>query len=118
MPSEAALVFQIKEGSYKIESLIEFLTDLHGHFASETITLIWGNLSSHKSKTMTAWIAGQGECSPSNGYRATPTTSTPSRWSGATSNRFSAARHPRAAITFSRPNRRGHDLRQDFTSKG
>jgi transposase len=57
--SEAALPFQIKEGSYNTESLIEFLTDLHHHFGADKITLIWDNLSSHKSKAMTAWIAGQ-----------------------------------------------------------
>jgi transposase len=57
--SEAALMFQIKEGSYNTESLIEFLTDLHTHFRDDKITLIWDNLPSHKSKAMTAWIAGQ-----------------------------------------------------------
>jgi transposase len=57
--SEAALMFQIKEGSYNTESLIEFLTDLHTHFGDDKITLIWDNLPSHKSKAMTAWIAGQ-----------------------------------------------------------
>ena len=57
--SEAALMFQIKEGSYNTDSLIEFLTDLHTHFGGDKITLIWDNLSSHKSKAMTAWIARQ-----------------------------------------------------------
>lgn len=57
--SEAALMFQIKEGSYNTESLIGFLTDLHAHFVGEKITLIWDNLSSHKSKAMKAWLAGQ-----------------------------------------------------------
>jgi transposase len=57
--SEAALVFQIKEGAYNTESLIEFLTDLHDHFGGEKITLIWDGLPSHKSKQMTAWIATQ-----------------------------------------------------------
>ena len=57
--SGAALVFQIKEGSYDTESLIEFLTDLRGHFGGEKLTLIWDNLSCHKSKAMTAWIATQ-----------------------------------------------------------
>jgi len=32
--SEAALVFQIKEGSYNTESLIGFLEDLHEHFGA------------------------------------------------------------------------------------
>ena len=57
--SEAALVFQIKPGSYNTDSLIGFLTDLHTHFAGEKITLIWDNLSSHKSKQMKAWTATQ-----------------------------------------------------------
>ena len=57
--SGAALLFQIKEGSYNTDSLIEFLIDLHAHFGADRITLIWDNLPSHKSKAMTAWIAGQ-----------------------------------------------------------
>jgi transposase len=57
--SEAALLFQIKEGSYNTESLIEFLIDLHDHFGAEKITLIWDGLSSHKSRRMKAWIATQ-----------------------------------------------------------
>jgi len=57
--SEAVLCFQIKEGSYNTDSLIEFLTDLHAHFSGGKITLIWDNLSSHKSKAMTAWIQSQ-----------------------------------------------------------
>jgi transposase len=56
---EAALVFQIKEGAYNTDSLIEFLTDLHDHFGGEKVTLIWDGLSSHKSKQMKAWIATQ-----------------------------------------------------------
>ncbi len=57
--SEAALLFQIKEGSYNTDSLIEFLTDLHHHFGANKITLIWDNLPSHKSKAMTAWLQQQ-----------------------------------------------------------
>jgi len=57
--SQAALVFQIKEGSYNTDSLIEFLTDLHAHFGADKITLIWDNLPSHKSKAMTARIQSQ-----------------------------------------------------------
>jgi putative transposase len=57
--SEAALCFQIKAGSYDTDSLIAFLTDPHQHFGADKITLIWDNLPSHKSKAMTAWIAGQ-----------------------------------------------------------
>jgi hypothetical protein len=52
-------MFQIKEGSYNTESLIAFLQDLHEHFGSARVILIWDNLPSHKSRAMTAWIAGQ-----------------------------------------------------------
>jgi transposase len=57
--SEAALLFQIKEGAYNTESLIAFLTDLHDHFHGAKITLIWDGLPSHRSKQMKAWIATQ-----------------------------------------------------------
>jgi putative transposase len=57
--SEASLVFQIKQGSYNTESLIDFLTDLHDHFGADKITLIWDGLPSHRSKQMKAWIATQ-----------------------------------------------------------
>jgi transposase len=57
--SEAALVFQITEGSYNTDSLICFLTDLHDHFRAEKITLIWDGLPSHRSRQMKAWIATQ-----------------------------------------------------------
>jgi putative transposase len=57
--SDAALVFQIKDGSYNTQSLIEFLEEFHEHFAGEKVTLIWDGLSAHKSKAMVAWIATQ-----------------------------------------------------------
>lgn len=57
--SEAALLFQIKPGSYNTDSLIEFLTDLHAEFGADKITLIWDHLPAHKSKAMTAWLATQ-----------------------------------------------------------
>jgi transposase len=57
--TEAALVFQIKDGSYNTESLIEFLEEFHTHFAGDKVTLIWDGLSAHKSKAMMAWIARQ-----------------------------------------------------------
>ena len=57
--SAAALVFQIRPGAYNTEALIEFLTDLHHHFAGEKVTLIWDGLPSHRSRQMTTWIAGQ-----------------------------------------------------------
>jgi transposase len=57
--SEAALVFQIKDGAYNTDSLIEFLQEFHAHFDGEKITLIWDGLPSHRSKAMKAWIATQ-----------------------------------------------------------
>jgi transposase len=57
--SETALVFQIKEGAYNTESLIEFLTDLHAHFGGDKVTLVWDGLPSHKSRRMKAWLATQ-----------------------------------------------------------
>jgi len=49
----------MKSGAYDTDSLIEFLTQFHEHFAGEKITLIWDGLPSHRSKDMTAWIAKQ-----------------------------------------------------------
>jgi transposase len=57
--SETALVFQIKQGAYNTESLIEFLTDLHEYFADDKVTLIWDGLPSHKSRQMKAWLVTQ-----------------------------------------------------------
>ncbi|MHB8221189.1 MAG: IS630 family transposase [Acidimicrobiales bacterium] len=57
--SEAALVFQIKDGTYNTESLIEFLEEFHNFFATEKVTLIWDGLPSHKSKVMMQWICDQ-----------------------------------------------------------
>jgi putative transposase len=57
--SQAALLFQIKQGAYNTDSLIEFLTDLHDHFGADKVTLIWDGLPSHRSKQMKAWIATQ-----------------------------------------------------------
>jgi len=57
--SEASLLFQIKQGAYNTESLIEFLTDLHDHFGGEKVTLIWDGLPAHRSKQMKAWIGTQ-----------------------------------------------------------
>jgi transposase len=57
--SEAALVFQVKDGAYDTESLIDFLEQFHRHFAGEKITLIWDGLPSHRSRDMKAWLAQQ-----------------------------------------------------------
>lgn len=57
----AALVFQIKPGAYNTESLIEFLTELHEHFAGEQVTLIWDRLPAHRSQRMKTWVATQSD---------------------------------------------------------
>jgi len=57
--SEAVFVFQVKDGSYTTASLIEFLTDLHGHLDGQPVTLIWDGLSAHRSVAMKAWLATQ-----------------------------------------------------------
>lgn len=57
--SGAALMFQIKEGSYNTGSLIGFLEDLHEHVGAAQVTLIWDDLPSHRSKAMQTWIASR-----------------------------------------------------------
>lgn len=57
--SEAALVFQMRQGAYNTDSLIEFLEEFHVHFAGEQVTLIWDGLPSHRSKKMKAFVATQ-----------------------------------------------------------
>jgi len=57
--SGAALMFQIKEGSYNTESLIGFLHDLREHFAGANLTLIWDGLPAHRSNAMKDWITSQ-----------------------------------------------------------
>ena len=57
--SQAALMFQIREGSYNTESLISFLEDLREHFGGAKVTVIWDGLPAHRSTAMKAWIARQ-----------------------------------------------------------
>lgn len=57
--SEAAFVFQIKDGAYNTESLIEFLTQLHDHVDGQPVTPIWDGLPSHRSEGMKTWLATQ-----------------------------------------------------------
>lgn len=56
---QAALIFQIKEGSYNTASLISFLQDLHEYLGAAQVTLIWDGLPSHRSRAMKAWTASQ-----------------------------------------------------------
>lgn len=57
--TEAGLVFQMRNGSYDTDSLIEFLQEFHEYFAGEKVTLIWDGLPSHRSKAMRTWTATQ-----------------------------------------------------------
>ena len=57
--SQAALLFQIKEGAYNSQSLIGFLGDLHEDLAGAPATLIWDGLPAHRSAVMTTWITSQ-----------------------------------------------------------
>jgi transposase len=57
--SQAALMFQIKEGSYNTGSLISFLEDLHEHLGGAKVTVIWDGLPAHRSAAMKAWITSQ-----------------------------------------------------------
>lgn len=57
--TQSALVFQLRPGAYNDVSLIEFLTDVHTHLDGHQVLLIWDGLPSHRSKTMTAWLATQ-----------------------------------------------------------
>lgn len=57
--TEAALVWHTHPGAYNDETLIHFLTELHRHLNGDKITLLWDGLPSHRSRTMTAFIASQ-----------------------------------------------------------
>jgi transposase len=59
--SDATLVFQIRQGAYNTDSLIEFLTELHQHFAGDQVTLIWDRLPAHRSQRMKTWTATQSD---------------------------------------------------------
>jgi transposase len=57
--SKAMFVFQIKNGSYNTESLIQYLTDLRRHLRGQPVTLVWDGLSAHRSRQMKDWLATQ-----------------------------------------------------------
>jgi hypothetical protein len=57
--SQAALVFQIKPGSYNTASLIEFLADLREHLHGQPVILVRNGLSAHRCTDMKAWLATQ-----------------------------------------------------------
>jgi DDE superfamily endonuclease len=97
--SQAALVFQIQEGSCNTGSLIGFLEDMHTHFGTQKIILIWDGLPAHRSRVMSAWIAAQRRWLTVERLPGYAPTSTPSSRSGAMSSRPSwpaSARTPSA----------------------
>jgi putative transposase len=57
--SQAVFVFQIKNGSYNTESLIQYLIELRKHLRGQPVTLIWDGLSAHRSAEMKAWLVTQ-----------------------------------------------------------
>ncbi|MFA5785759.1 MAG: transposase [Actinomycetota bacterium] len=57
--SAAALVFQVRPGTYNDEVLIDFLAELHAHLDLAKVSLIWDGLPSYRSRRMKAWIASQ-----------------------------------------------------------
>jgi len=55
----ARVLFASRPGSFDTESLIEFLTELHGELDDEKVTLIWDGLTSHRSRAMRDYLASQ-----------------------------------------------------------
>jgi hypothetical protein len=53
------LCFQIVPDSYNEQKLVEFLKRLKTHFRGQRIVLLWDGLPSHRSRIMTAYLAGQ-----------------------------------------------------------
>ena len=57
--SDAALVFGMQPGTYKNESIMDFLLELHRHLDGDKVTLIWDGLPSHRSNDMQTIIKSQ-----------------------------------------------------------
>jgi transposase len=57
--SQAMFVFQIKNGSYNTEGLIQYLTDLRKHLRGQPVILVRDGLSAHRSRQMKDWLATQ-----------------------------------------------------------
>ena len=55
----ARLYFQTCPGSYNDERLIDFIRQLRRHFRGERVILLWDGLSSHWSRRMQDYLAGQ-----------------------------------------------------------
>lgn len=55
----ARFFFQTQPGSYTDRTLIAFLRDLRRHFRRQHVILIWDGLPAHKSRVMSAYVAGQ-----------------------------------------------------------
>ena len=59
MGMSTRLLFQLREGSYDTETLIEFLEGLRHELRGEKALLIWDGLPAHKSREMKGYIAKQ-----------------------------------------------------------
>jgi transposase len=57
--SDAHLVFELRPGAYKDETLIDFLIEVHRYDAHRLVLLIWDGLPAHRSRRMTEWLATQ-----------------------------------------------------------
>ena len=57
--SDAHLVFELRPGAYKDETLIDFITEVHRHEGHRFVLLIWDGLPAHRSRRMTEWLATQ-----------------------------------------------------------
>ncbi len=53
------LAFHVQPGSYNTERLIGVLQELRVFLGGQKATVLWDGLPAHRSKAMTAWIAGQ-----------------------------------------------------------
>ena len=57
--NHAQILFDTCNGSYNDESLISFIESLRDELGGAKTTLVWDGLSSHRSKTMRAFLATQ-----------------------------------------------------------
>jgi hypothetical protein len=57
--SHAHLVFQLRPGAYKTETLIDFFGEVHRHEHGRSILLMCDGLPAHHSRRMLDWVADQ-----------------------------------------------------------
>ena len=72
------LFFQTREGSYNMESLIRFLSDLHRDLGGQNTVLIWDGLPACKSRAMKEYLERERNWLRVENCRATHRTSI--RW--------------------------------------